>query len=150
MILINDIYQFIEIAKQQISEINRIELFADDSQLVKITRDYTTTDNILLAAIIPSHDTIGIDIDNVQYADHLAFILLAKRKDKTTTKDVVDNIAFVQTVVKQFVLFLLESASNDNCHIFTNLDVNSISIDPIWDMAQMDGYSIELKTKTNI
>ena len=151
MITINQIATFLESVKDEIPGINKTFLFIDDSHLTSHLRDVSESDNSILVGIIPSHDTQGNDVDTVQYVDYLLFMILNKR-DSRNYAETITKLANAQSITKKFVQKLLSDATDDSkpCSFLKKLDANSISIDPIWDLAQCDGYSIELTTKSTI
>jgi len=152
MITIDQLQQFLNQATESINGINKNFLFIDDSHLASVLKDVAETDNALLLGIIPSHDIAGSNLFTAKSQDFLLFMVVNKRDKRLGYEQQMQLLTKAQAIARLFLLFLIEksTAEDQPCNMFSELDLNSVSIDPVWDLAQCDGYAIEIKTQTKI
>ena len=152
MISITELKAFLQQKQTDITAINSNHLFIDDSQLTAVLREVQKADNTILVGLIPSHKTEGANIDTIALRNSLLFMLLNKTDRNVSHEEFLTNMQQCQDAAKEFVKSLINDATDDTkvCEISRLIDVNSITIDPIWKLAGCDGYAIEMQLKTNL
>lgn len=149
MILIEKAEEYGESLKTNIAEIKKFISVCDDSQLAEDIKDFTDSDNIILVCLIPSHETAGTNVDNVQDIDVCAWLVLEKFDSKdgnTVTNQTFKRTQAAAIKIKQK---MLADKPNFSCNnTMKNLEIASITIDPIWRLAGCNGYEINYKIKT--
>lgn len=135
-------------AMQDIPEIKTVKVVVDESQLVDRIRTLKETDNQILVAVLPEYDTANSDsIDNLRDNNYLAFLILEKVNYKAITEDkeldVWENT--LPTIVQLRERIIRHSAQGcADCPDFSNIDAASIRIEPVWKMAECNGYIMAL------
>lgn len=131
--------------KSEIPEIKRTISLIDDSDLSEFASDMITSE-MALVGVIPSYEHVGkigafktlpiFQLDIVEKTDYSAinndeFVALYERTLKIMFK------------VRDFVLEKIE----DGCYpMLSNIDVTSMTIDPIKKKAQCNGWSMDILT----
>ena len=151
MIDILELKNYSEEIKTAISAINTVKVVVDESQLVDKIRSLKSEDNQILMTVIPEYDTSNSsDLDNVSHNNYLAFLVLEKVNYKGFTDD--QELMVWQRTLQSIKLLeqkLLHDAGtgNETCPTFAHLDVRSIRIEPVWKLAECNGYILSLMIK---
>jgi hypothetical protein len=149
MILIEKVEEYGTKLLNDISVIKKFLIVCDDSQLAKEVKDYTDSDNIILVGFIPSHETIGTNVDNVQDVDVMLWLVLEKNDSKGGHQATIESFKRTQLAVKAIKTQMLNDKPNFSCsNTMKELEVASFAIDPVWGLAGCDGYEINYKLKT--
>lgn len=152
MLSVTRLKEFVVEVKATIPSINFVEMVADDSQLIKFLEERKPTDNNLFIAVLPQFNING-DEDKAKWNNMLMFFVLAKysKKDIKNTDEYMDIFGTTQATALEFVNYLLSEKSGDNgelCGIANELIENSISVTPVWEKAQCNGWMIEIDLAT--
>jgi hypothetical protein len=135
-----------------IPEIKKVILVVSDSQLVEMMNDISDSENLILVAFIPSHQSDGSDVDNVQNRNSTLWLILNKIDRNEGHDAIMDSFEKTQptALAIQKQMLLDKSNSSGTCSLMRQLIVNSINIDPVWALAGCDGYEINYQLTTPI
>jgi hypothetical protein len=153
MILIEQVEQYGYKLVQDIPELKKFLLVLDDSQLTKFMSKISIDDNLILVGFIPSHETTGTNVDNVQNRDNMLWMVLNKVNRGDGMEAFVDSFKKCQLAAKEVEKQMLEDKprfGNGQCTLMKQLEVASIKIDPVWALAGCDGYEINYSLLTPI
>ena len=152
MVTVNQLKAFGAVLQDAIPAIGFNNTVVDDSQLVKDLRNITPEHGHILYMVIPSANNEGND-DALRKNNRVQLLLLQK-SDKSITHE-----AFLQVMqqtqetaleIERIMLAQKTEPSNAGCTFMVWLQESSISIDPIWNYAECDGWSIEFNMKTRV
>ena len=151
MIDITQLKSYSDEIKTAISAIKTVKVVVDESQLVDKIRSLKSEDNQILMTVIPEYDTSGSsDLDNVSHNNYLAFLVLEKVNYKALTDgqelDVWQRTLQSIKLLEQKLL-MDASTGNGTCPAFAHLDVRSLRIEPVWKLAECNGYILTLMIK---
>jgi len=149
MILIDKVEEYGEKLKNDITAIRKFLMVCNDSQLAYDIKDYTDSDNIILVGLIPSNETLGTNVDDVQDLDVCAWLVLEKFDSKDGNEVTMQTFKRTQLAAIALKKQMLTDKPNFTCsNTMKNLEVASITIDPIWRLAGCNGYEVNYKIKT--
>jgi len=131
----------------QIETINKSDIVVDDSQLTKFLQEWKINENFFLIGIIPEYPVVG-DQDRIKIKNQMMFMILKKTAASITPHaELMKILDDTLVAAKEFVTILLSERTGDNgdfCGLANELVENSISIYPIWNKAQCNGWGINL------
>lgn len=145
MITVNRLRELATEVKILIPEIKKTYIVVDDSQFIKILNNYEPDENMLLVIVLPDYNIKAKNEDTYKWNNGMGFFLLEKYVHKDLDDDEkLDIHQRTAQVMKKFVEgYLLRGFDDSNvCNIFSDIDANSISISPVWEKAQTNGYEI--------
>lgn len=130
--------------KAELPVINRTKGVVNDSMLGNCLENHSRDDNQLLIGVLPSYGSIGKDTDNVRQTAICQLMILEKTAYGDLTDDQFWSI-FERTyqTAKKVKEILIRKAGEDCLPHFVNIDVNGLDINPIWGLAECNGYSID-------
>jgi UTP:GlnB (protein PII) uridylyltransferase len=153
MLNVAKLKEFLIETKLAITAINTTRIVVDDSQLIKFLKELKDADNFILIAVMPSFDITGTE-NQTKWNNRLMFMILAKNAKRDLTHDeYVDLMGASQQAARDFVNYMLErkiGEDNSFCGLMNELDEGSISINPVWEKAQCDGWMIEIDLLTRM
>lgn len=151
MISILSLNEYLAECKASFKEINRTQVLFDDSTIVEFMKDHDFTHNIFMLGIIPQFDSSGTNTDNLQFNNNLAFLFVEKVDYNDLTYD-QELLVFHRTLelAKKFLLKVADEAGQSTCHEMNLIDVSSIGINPVRNLASCNGYEVEFTLKTPI
>ena len=154
MLNITRLREFLAEAKAEIPTIKFTDMVVDDSQLIDFLKDRKPADNNFLIAIVPQFTIDGTE-DRTKWQNQLMFMILAKgaRRDFKNNDEYMQVYADTQATALAFVQYLLTEKTGDNstfCGLFNELVENSISVYPIWEKAQCNGWMVEIDLLTRL
>lgn len=152
MVDITKIRDYADEVLVQIPEIKKRYIVMDDSQLSKVMMDVKVSDYFILVGFIPSHKLEGANADTAKTKDRSIWLILHKVDRNKGADYLLDMMAQNQQATKKLIQKMLnDSVMTDNtCGLMRMLEVNSITVDPVWSLAGCDGYEIYYQMKTNI
>ena len=144
MVDIKRLQDYLQEIKDKVPAITITYLVIDDSQITELMKEVKDRDMVLLA-LVPSHGLEGAHEDNVRSKDLMAFLVMHKADRKMKHVDFIDNLHKCQLAGKEIVnkLILDKPDFEDGCSIINMLEVPSIKMDPVWQLAGADGYQID-------
>lgn len=146
MISILRLKEYLAECKASIEAINSTMLVVDDSQIVDKMASRQDKDNQILVAVIPEFDSApSTSEDAIQDNNFLAFLVLEKTNYSALNDD--KEILIWERTQKTIELLrqklLLDSDPDEGsgtCPEMQFLDVTSIKIQPVWKLAQCNGW----------
>lgn len=137
--------EFLAECKAQIQLINSFDLVVDDSELVKSMSSHKKEDNLRLLGIIPQFDSgASSDEDSIRHNNHLMFMVLEKTDYATMTRD-EKTLMWHRTqqgiiALEKKIIEAKNAGQEGKCPEFQYLDVKSFHIEPVWKLAQCNGW----------
>jgi hypothetical protein len=152
MLQINRIREYQVEIKNLLLEANGNPLFGyttmvvDDSQLSKVLRERSESDNSMLISIVPDHVVTG-DNDALLIQNAVSFFILNKTAYSEHDHDSFINIfSTTQQKALAFVKQLLKDKDRprgSTCSFLSWLNPNSITIFPVWGKDGCNGWQID-------
>jgi hypothetical protein len=146
MITVNRLRELAIEVKTLIPEIKNSVIVVDDSQFLKLLKDFDSDDNMLFVIVLPDYGIRAKNQDAYKWQNSMGFFILEKNvhKDFESHDDYLDVSERTGKVMKKFVEgYILGGFQDSNvCNIFGDVDASSISISPVWEKAQTNGYEI--------
>ena len=139
--------------KDLIADIKHFIMVLDDSQIVNEMKDVGEDQNLILVGFIPSHKSDGTDVDNVQNRDYMLWMILNKVDRRSGQAEFLASFKRCQSaalLIQKQMLADKPFFDANECTMMRQLDVPTISIDPVWALAGCDGYEINYQLKTPI
>lgn len=150
MVTVNQLIAYGNVLQEAIPAIEFNETVVDDSQLVKDLRNITPEHGHLLYLVIPSAQNDGAD-DSLRKNNRLQFLIL-KKSDKSITHEafleIMQQTQETALAVERNMLSQKTHPSNEGCTFMIWLQENSIAINPIWNYAECNGWTIDFSMKT--
>lgn len=152
MILIDSINQYGNNLLTKIPDLKKFFIVVDDSQVVKFLSDVTEDDNLMLFGYVPSHQSEGTNIDNVQNRDSMLWVVLNKIDRNEGQQALIDSFSRCQLAALEIEKIMLQDKPNFGgpCSLMRQLQITSIKIDPVYALAGCDGYEINYELLTPI
>lgn len=145
MITVNRLRELAIEVKQLIPEIKKTLIVVDDTQFLKILKDYEIYTDILFVIVLPDYNIKAKNQDVYKWNNNMGFFILEKYVHKDLDdEEKLDIHERTAQVMKKFVQgYLLGGFQDSNvCGIFDDIVADSISISPVWEKAQTNGYEI--------
>jgi benzoyl-CoA reductase/2-hydroxyglutaryl-CoA dehydratase subunit BcrC/BadD/HgdB len=145
MITVNRLRELAIEVKQLIPEIKKTLIVVDDTQFLKILKDYEINTDILFVIVLPDYNIKSKNQDVYKWNNNMGFFILEKYVHKDLDdEEKLDIHERTAQVMKKFVQgYLLGGFQDSNvCGIFDDIVADSISISPVWEKAQTNGYEI--------
>jgi hypothetical protein len=145
MLRVNQLRTLLQECQDQIPGINRNELVLDDSELTNFLKDFKPTENCMLIAVMPQFNVKGQE-DSIQFVNQLQFMILKKSADKNFKNqgDYLDVFQETQGLMLLLIEKVLGEKIEDLCGDFSNVIEESISVYPVWQKAQCNGWTLEI------
>lgn len=148
MIAISRLYEFLIEKKAEITELNTVKLVVDESEIINDLSAHKESDNMILVGVIPAFDNSPTkNEDAIAQNNYLMFMILEKT-NYAKFKSMDDRVSLwnrTQQVMGKFYESLIEAkttGANGLCPEFHELDISSIRIDPVWMLAQCNGWML--------
>ena len=148
MLNVTRLREFLLEVKAAISDINFTQTVVDDSELTKFLNERKTSDNNFLIAILPQFGITGTE-DGIKWDNQLMFMILRKGADKDFKNhdEYMNEFALTQTVVKNFIEYIITQKTQGNgdlCGLLSDLKESSIIILPVWKKTGCNGWQIQI------
>jgi hypothetical protein len=145
MLRVNQLRTLLQECQDEIPGINRNELVLDDSELTNFLKDFKVTDNCMLIGVMPQFNVKGQE-DAIQFVNQLQFMVLKKSADKNYKNqgEYLDVFQETQGLMILLVQKLFGEKMEDLCGDFSNVMEESISVYPVWQKAQCNGWALEI------
>lgn len=131
---------------QQIKEATGIEGYVISSTEEQGTKKLHDKDGVRLVAVYPSYGFDGIE-DNYKSTHEMLFFMVVRQIEGSDNDQELDQYADTQEAIiklKQF-LFGEDGHSGNYCKLFPNLQINSVTIDPEYNIfGGYIGWSMKL------
>lgn len=153
MILISKVQEYGENLLTKIDDLKKFIMVLDDSQLVSEMSDISEDQNLILVGFIPSHKSEGGNVDDVQNRDFMLWMVLNKVDRQQGQEAFIASFKKCQLAAKEVEKQMLAdkpNLGNSPCTLMRQLQIPSISIDPVWALAGCDGYEINYQLLTPI
>lgn len=150
MILLTDLIAFTEEWQAERGNVESYYIVASDDKLAKRFTDAVHANNdYSLVVLIPIHLADIPDEDNRRMDNLLTFMFIKKTDSKAGPKEERQIFINMQLEAKAFIIKVLDLYRNfgDNC-IFSDMDLNSIRVDPVQDYLGSNGYAVDFTNKT--
>lgn len=129
-----------------ISEINKTWMVIDDTHVVNTLGDVSLEENMFLVGLVPQYNTQGDNSDNFRTVAYGQFLILEKTDysnlDKQQFLDVFQRTFAVAENIRNL---LIEYSAEKQCEFpfLMQMDLNSLKMEPIYKLAQCNGWSLE-------
>ena len=133
--------------KTEIPSIKKTYALVDDSQLVNYLQDFHSADNQLLLGVFPDYGKTG-NVSGHRTTSVNMLMILEKSDYSTLTYD--EYIALFERTFQTantIVDFLISKAEMGCSSLLEHIDVEGITIEPVWRKADCNGYSINFETR---
>lgn len=153
MIDVNFLISYAERLKNAIESINYKQVIVDRDQLVKFLEERTKEDKHMLFMLIPSYGTEGKnDDDMLKRADTVIFVL--QKTDYSSLKhdeflQIIQETLMTAKAIEDKMKADKNDFSEEGCMYMKQLNVASINIDPVWGLAECNGWTIEFNFKND-
>lgn len=121
-------------------------MVVDDSQLSRVLKERSESDNTMLISIVPDHVVTGSD-DALLIQNAVSFFILDKTAYSEHDHDsFIDIFTSTQSKALAFVKQLLKDKDRprgSSCSFLSWLKPNSITIFPIWGKDDCNGWQID-------
>lgn len=146
MITLNDIEDLSSAIKNNIDGINFKEMVATIPDIVTHLAQRSKHDNHLLFATTPKYGNTKNNIDNPGKISYCEFLLVDKiNYTSTPSKEllqksqiILDKVVEIEEYLKNFK----HDYDTDIACKFRNINIASINIEPVWYLAECNGWSI--------
>jgi len=152
MVTVSQLKAYGAVLQSAINTIGHNKTIVDDSQLVNDLDAITPEHKHLLYLIIPSAKNDGQD-DALRKNNNVQFLVLQKTDDTITHDaflEIMEQTQQTALAIERHMLLSKTDPSNDGCSFMVWLQESTISIDPIWDYAECNGWTIEFSMKTSL
>ncbi len=151
MILISKVREYAAQVKAQLPEFKHDLVVIDDSQLTS-KLDELPPDELIFVVVIPSHVLTGENVDDVRAKDFMIFMVLQKNDQDEGHDKFLEAMEKCQLAIIKLVKKMLadKSGADQQCGIMRQLEISSTAIDPVWALANCDGYEMNFKMNTSI
>lgn len=120
-------------------------LVSTEEQAVNTLRD---KEGIQLVAIYPTYSFSGSSADSAKPGNEFMFFMVLKPKLGAGYDVELEEYSDTQEAIIKFKDFIFEGNSNSPCRNFPEVDVNSVFIDPEFNVfGGFNGWSIKFATK---
>lgn len=130
---------------------NYSTMIIDKKNLSSILKERDEEENSYLIAVLPEFRLKGSE-DNTKWVNILSFFILNKTDYSENDHDAyIDIFAKTQVKALAFVEKLLDDKANHTgamCGFLNKLDENSISVNPVWNLDDCNGWVIEINLDT--
>lgn len=152
MITISNLRTFTAEVLAEIPEFNKQLIVIDDSQLSKFMSDISEDDNLIFVAVIPSHKMNGNNSDDAMPLDLMLFMVLNKFDRQDGQEAFLNSMELCQLATKKLIDKMIANKRDETkmCGIMKFLQVQSISVDPVWELLGCDGYEINFQLKSRL
>lgn len=152
MLPINDLINFAETHKDARANLEEKIVVASDDEVASLIQDLSNSGNLCtLITVVPSHDPTLPDEDTRQAMDRLLFFVVKKHDTTSGNTSKLNNFAICQDEIKALLNKILDYKDNPigNC-LFADVDYSSISITPVSNYFNQNGYLLQLSTRTDL
>lgn len=124
----------------------------DDKQLPRLLKDLKESENLIVMGIMPSYITDATSSDDAVSRDLMSFLVLKKADRDIKHSEFLLNMQRCLIAAKEVRKLIISDMQNyqDGCSFLTMLNVHTIKIDPIIELAGTDGYEIHFNTITTV
>ena len=140
-----ELYNYLAACKSELTAIKTTKTVIDESQIVDKIRQLSGNDNQILLGVIPEYDgSPSTDIDSIEKNSYMAFLVLEKINYKSISTEKDEVLIWERTfqTMKKLEEKILKDAGGDCCECpsLAKINVGSINIDPVWKLAECNGY----------
>lgn len=149
MLSVNDLNSFCQEAIQSVSDLKAYHLIITESHLSKCLAAHKAADSPFLVAVMPSARGAAPNEDALSWLNALMFMVLTKPLNYTSRKQDQELVDFqnTQEAILAFIDFMREKQGED-CHWLRQLNLNTLEVDPEYNMNSCDGWSLTFDAKT--
>lgn len=145
MILIAELYDYIEELQLALPQVKKSHLVVNQSEVVNYLNEMREADNQLMLCIIPDAKTTARDEDNINFNNSLGFLFLEKTEySNTKNAEWIAVFSRTQESILAFVKKLVNDKTYGACGFSRYLNVTNISIEPVTALASCNGWSVEI------
>jgi len=147
MIDINFLRSYSNRLKDAIESINFAEVVVDDSQLVNMLEDISSSEKHLLFTVIPDFSTSGRHVDDIQKRADTVIMVLQKTDYSDVTHpeflDIMQDTLVSANAIELKMIADKNDYSDEGCQYMKQLNVSSINVIPVWGYSGCNGWSLE-------
>lgn len=138
-------------AVQSITGLERHFLIVSESHLRKRLSGLKPEESPILVILMPSATGQSPNADGLSWQNQLMFIVLKGPINYTSRKlqQELDDYNYTQTLVLDLISFLQQKQALESCTWLKHLDLNSLQVDPEYNLHSCDGWSLTLNVKTH-
>lgn len=153
MIDVNFLRTYAERLETAIATINYNQVIVDDSQLINFLEERTTDDNHMLFLVLPDFRNDGTNVDDIKKRTDTLILVLQKTDYSDITHDefldiMQETLLSAQAVEAKMISDMFDY-TEAGCMYMKQLNVPSISIQPVWGLAECNGWSIEFNFESD-
>lgn len=150
MVSINSLREFLAECKSEFKEIKHTQLLFDDATIVSFMKDYPNGNDLFFLSMIPEFSSKSGNEEAVLFSNELAFLFL----EKVNYNDVSYNeelLVFHRTLetAKLFINKLMQESGSSSCYEMNKINWNSLSLNPIKNLAGCNGYGLDFSLLTD-
>ncbi len=149
MVTIEQLESLQQKAKEAILSLGDTGIIVQEDHLRDLIRDFKGLQFPVLIAVVPAARKEGRNRDSMQWNNSLLFFVLKKvTRAKELRKS--DAIRETQPIMLAFETLLtqLQADYSEGCPFLQKLDQNTIQIEPEYNLADCDGWSISFSLMT--
>lgn len=147
MIDVNFLISYAERLKNTIESINYKQVIVDDSQLINFLEARTKDDKHMLFLVLPDFNNTGRHVDDMVKRADVLILILYKTDYSNITHDeflqIMQETLLSALAIEAKMIADKEDYTEAGCQYMKMLNINSISIKPVWGLAECNGWSIE-------
>lgn len=147
-----DLREFLAVAKREIPQIAETRLLANDTRYANISRDIEDEPGcVMLFAIIPSARSLNASEDNLRFSTALSFLVVKKFITGEGEEDYNAVFDLTQHCALELVRVLQRYKQQDlqPC-LLEDMDMRSLTIVPVENYHQTNGYDVSIRSKTDL
>lgn len=148
MLKIIELKAFLDETKEAIPEITKVALLSNERRYAKLTKELSE-DDIVLIAILPGAKSKFDNEDKKVYKNNLAFLVVTRFDPRKDEKNYLNSFIITQSVMDKVENRLRNIKSNivEQC-VFSDLDFGSLSIMPVENYHQSNGWDLSISVET--
>lgn len=150
MFRISQLKEYAQVLKDSVDELKSCHMAVTVEELSQILAKHKKDENLLLLALVPSHDMAGGQHD-AQWINICGFFILEKTDYKHGRAEFLEIFERTQEAAYKVVEKMREDKDTGGgiyCNFLAGLDESSISIEPIKMQDDCNGHYLELNFKT--
>lgn len=153
MIDVTFLRNYAERLKEAIDTINYKEVIVDDSQLVNMLDNIETSKKHLLFMVLPDFSNSGRNVDDIRKRTDTVILVLQKTSYSDITHDefldiMQETLLSAKAIETKMIADMLDY-TEAGCMYMKQLNVPSISIQPVWGLAECNGWSLEFNFESD-
>ena len=151
MLAIERLNSFGSDAVQAIMGLEKHFLIVSESHLRKRLLGLKPHESPILVILMPTASAESPNPDSLRWQNQLMFLVLKGpiNYTKRNLQEELDDFSYTQTLVMDLLSFFQQKQALGSCTWLKYLDLNSLQVDPEYNLHSCDGWSVTLNVKTH-